>query len=496
MKSHWLSAAGYPLAAFLLLGAWTPSAVAAKPDLTKQPVAAPPPAWKAPPPSLATTPAGTRVAVLARHELPVVHVLVTVRAGSALDPRDRPGLAAATATMLDEGGAGARTAPEVAQAFADLGAELEDHFDTDQVQLKLTVLARNLDPALALLGDLLARPRFDADDWKRVQGRRLDEIRRHLDDPRHIADEVFERVLYGEHPYAHPFLGTLASIGALRADELRAFWAAHYGPRTVDVVLVGDVELGAATQAVGRALGDWRSTAKPPVSPPPPSVSLSPTDVVQRGPAAARVVLVDRPGAPQSQVRVGHLGRAQRSPDFAAMSVLEMVLGGSFTSRLNQNLREKHGYVYHAYAHFDLRDVAGPFACMYGVRTDATAAALEETVAELVGIRAPLAPAELDKGRALALQAVVEAFSDGSQTAEEVADLFAHGLPLDFWTKLPAAMAALDVPALTKVADKLFSPDALTIVVVGDRKAIEPELKKLPFVKTIEARDAEGRLLP
>jgi zinc protease len=455
--------------------------------LAQRPPATPAPEWKAPVPASATTPAGTRVVVLPQHDLPMVHVLVTIKAGSALDPANRPGLAAATATMLDEGGAGSRTAPEVAQAFADLGAELEDHFDVDQVQLKLTVLSRNLEPAMMLLGDLLARPRFAADDWKRVQSRRLDEIRRHLDDPRHIAEEVFERVLYGDHPYAHPFLGTLASVGAITAADLRAFYAAHYGPRTIGVVLVGDADVDGATQLVTRALGDWKSAAQPPAATPAPKAQ------------PPRVVLVDRPGAPQSQVRVGHLGRDQKttfaSGDFAALSVLETVLGGSFTSRLNQNLREKHGYVYGAFAHFDLRSVAGPFSCMYGVRTDATAAALKETVAELVGIRAPMSKDELEKGRALALQAVVESFSDGNRTVEDVADLLAHGLPLDFWSKLPAATAALDVPSLTKVAEKLFQPDQLTIVVVGDRKAVEPSLRLLPFVKSIELRDAEGRVL-
>jgi zinc protease len=210
---------------------------------------------------------------------------------------------------------------------------------------------------------------------------------------------------------------------------------------------------------------------------------------------AARVVLVDRPGAPQSQVRVGHLGRKGNTPDFVPLRLLGSLLGGPFTSRLNQNLREKHGFVYHAYARFNVRSDGGSFAATYGVRSDATAAALKETVAEIAGMRAPLPEAELEKGRSMMLQDIVETFADGGQTAAELARLVRYDLPLDFWSKLPATLAGLDVPAVTRVAQQLFFPERLTVVVVGDRKVIEPSLRTLSFVKTIEVRNAEGKLV-
>jgi predicted Zn-dependent peptidase len=471
-----LGSLGFPFALALSCALPFSSALAGavKPDLAVKPAVPKAQEWKAPVPERTTTPGGTSVIVLGERELPIVHVVATVAAGSALDPREHPGLAAAVAMMLEEGGAGARSAPELAHAFAALGVEPEIHVDPDTAELSFSVLSRNLDAALALLADMLARPRFDAAEWPRAQALRVDEIRRRLDEPPHLADEVFQRVLYGEHPYAHPSLGTPESLGAITIADLKRFYAEHYGPRTVSLVLVGDTTPAASAHILAEALKHWQSAAAAPKALPPPKAQ------------PARVVIVDRPGAPQSQLRVGHLGRERKTADFAALSLLETVLGGSFTSRLNQNLRERHGYAYGARAAFDLRAVEGPFDAQADVRTDVTGPALEETVRELTGMRAPIPDAEVQKGRSLVLQTVVDGFSDGKHAAFFVADLCAHGLPLDDWAKLPERLAALDGASLTRAAQKLFFPDALTIVVVGDRKAIEPQLKKLAFVKTIE----------
>ncbi|MGZ3443143.1 MAG: M16 family metallopeptidase, partial [Polyangia bacterium] len=273
------------------------------------------------------------------------------------------------------------------------------------------------------------------------------------------------------------------SVRALGVADLRAFWSAHYRLSAITFVLVGDTDVHAASTRL--AHGDPRKPKPATPAPPPPA----PT------PPPARVVLVDRPGASQSQIRVGHLGAARATPDFAALTLLETVLGGSFTSRLNLNLREKHGYTYGARASFELRTVAGPFVAAAGVRTDVTAAALAETVAEIAGMRAPLSAAELEKGRQLVMHTIVEAFGDGNDGAGYFADLAAHRIPLDAWSKLPAELGALDVATTTRAAARLFRPEELTIVVVGDRKAIEPALRALPFVKSIELRDSDGRVL-
>lgn len=458
------------------------SARAAQPALKRPTIAVAAP-WQAPVPSAVTTAAGTRVVVLSDTRLPLVHVMVTIAAGSALDPPSRPGLAAAVESMLQDGGAGARTAPELAAALAELGAELRENVEPDEVQLELTVLSRNLERALALLGDLVARPRFEAAEWKRAQAQRLAEIDRRRDDRSDIADDVFQRVLYGDHPYAHMPLGSAAAISAITPDELRAFYQAHYGPKTVAFVVSGDATAPSVAASVTRALGDWKSSALPP---PAPAPAVAP---------APRVVIVDQPGAPQSELRVGHLGRARVTPDFPSLLLLRTILGGSFTSRLNQNLREKHGYSYGAQAHFDFWRAPGPFRAQAAVRPDVTAAALGEIVHELRAIQEPIGDAELQKGRALLDAAIVESYSDGEASCTVLADLVTHALPLDAWSGLTTALRTLDAATVSRVAAALFMPDRLVIVVVGDRKLIEPSLRALPFVRAVEFRDAAGRLV-
>jgi zinc protease len=464
-----------------ILGAARPAGAAPPFELDHPPAITQPKAWHAPTPVAVVTPGGAQVVVLEEHQLPIVHLTAVVQAGAMLDPKDRPGLAAAVSLLVQEGGAGARTGTEVAAAFDELGGELEVVTEEGATRLSITVPSRNLDRAIGLLGDLLARPRLDNIEWiTRARGLRLAEIQHRRDEPHEMADDLFKHMVYGDHAYAHSVLGTPTAVKALATDELKQFYAAHYGPKTVSLLVVGDATLDAARSGVERALAGWRSTAEPPPSP----------ATASRG--GPRVVLVDRPGAPQSEVRVGHLGLAWGMPDVPAGMLLDMVLGGSFTSRLVQNLREKHGYTYGAHSVFELWRAAGPFAVSSAIRTDVTGPALKEIVAELEGMLKPLPAADLKKGRALVEATLVDRFSEGQGASRELAQLLEHGVSLDFWGKVPAAMAALEGRALTAAAARLFHPDALTIVVIGDRKLVEPQLRGLPFVKEIELRDLDG----
>ncbi len=428
-----------------------------------------------PPPSLpfvfaarsTTLPGGLGLVEVSRPMLPLVHLTVVVQAGSELDPAEQPGLSALTARALDEGGAGARGPREVDQAVDDLGAELEVKYGRAGVTFEMAVESSRLGAALNLLGDIVSRPRFDETELLAVQSRQLDDRKHQLDDPHEQAEEAFAHALYGAHPYGHPIVGTLAAIAALRSRDLRAFWAAHYGPRTTTVLVVGDVGQSPISSLVSTAFGGWQSKATTPVIA--PAITS----------AVTRLVLVDKPGAPQSEIRVGHSGEAWGTRDLAAASILEMVLGGSFTSRLVQNLRETRGYTYGITASWELERARGTFTVASALRTDATAPGIAEIIKELDAARAPIPVAELAKCRVMVESQFVKEWATAQGAIATLAHLVEYGQSVDILNQLVTAGAALTPATLSVAANTLIRPSQLLVVVVGDRKKIEASLRTL-----------------
>jgi zinc protease len=418
--------------------------------------------------------AGVRVLVLTQGALPLVHGIVSIQAGAELDPPDRLGRAALVASYLAEGGAGGRSATQLAEAFAALGTTLEAQAGGPTAHFNFAVQTGRLAQALALAADVVARPAMDGAELEAARKERLAAVQRMFDEPANQAELAFVGLVFGPHPYGRPLVGTLDGLRALTLEEVRAFHAARYGPQTTTVILVGQVELPAALEAVEKAFGGWQSEATPP--PIPPRTQVQPTH--WRG--------IDRPGAPQTEVRLGYASIARDSPDLPAMWLLEEILGGSFTSRLNQNLREKHGYTYGVGARFEPLRAGGVLEVSCAVRTDVTGASLTELLREFRGIGQPLAAAEVAKGKAQVRGGVVEAFSEGGLTAAELAQWVDDGAPLEALGKALKASQALDPKAVSAAARRLFVPRSLSGVLVGDRKAIDSQLAARPGMPKVE----------
>jgi zinc protease len=451
------------------------SLLAAAPSLPGAPKIGPRPEWRAPVPEQRRTADGMELIVLQRGGLPLERVVIALRAGSMLDPPATPGLANATAHMLEEGGAGELGRLALEQAFEALGAELHVQCTEDGVFLSFSVLAPKLQRALELLAAVLIRPRFDAAAWGEVKERILAEILREKDDPEKLAHELFAELVFTGHPYGHDPLGTAPAIRALDRDALAAFHRAHYGPAVASLVLVGPVAPQAATEMVDRAFAGWTADVQPPATTP-----------VER--SRPRFVLVDRPGAPQSELRLGHTGPPRATPDFPALCVLEMVLGGSFTSRLNQDLRERLGYTYDIGAHFALLRAGGRLTVTSAVRTDVTAEAIAEIRRQLEAVRRTISEDELRKAAALVESGIVDSFGDGAQAALLFAELALGAVPLDRYNRLPGELGRLDLSGVQAVGERLILPDDLVIVVVGDRRKIERGLRALPGLPELEPR--------
>jgi predicted Zn-dependent peptidase len=438
----------------------------ARPDLSSRPALGAAPSWEPPAPSVQTLSNGLRLVVVPRHQVPLVHVAIAVQAGSELDPPSQPGTAAAVARLAEEGGAGARDAAAFGEALSDLGLDLHRIVDEAGVRFSSAVTRDRLEPALALLADLVARPRLSPEEWPAVRARLVSELLHEEAEPREVAEAELARAIYGDHPYGHRSLGTRASLDALTTPVLRAFYDERWGPRTTSVVLVGDVTPEAGRALVEKALGGWKAKAAP------ATVAAAPARAKGR-----RIVIVDRPGATQSEVRVGHLGAAWDTPDLVALELLETVLGGSFTSRLVQNLREKHGWTYGAQAEWTLRRAAGTFMVRAAIRTDATAPAVREILSEIAGMRAPIPTAELQKARALARQKQLERWASSQMAALMVAELLLADRTPELLRSIYRGLDGLDGAALGAAAARQLAPEALTVVIVGDRARVLPALR-------------------
>lgn len=472
-----------PLA--LALGAlslWAVMSSAQGPDRSTPPRPGPPPAVNLPAIVRRALPNGVPVWTVERHEVPVVQVTLVVRAGAAMDPPDRFGLASLTAAMLDEG-AGGRDALAVADALEVLGAELVTSASWDASLVGLHVSSARLGDALPILADVILRPAFGGADLERLRDERLTALAQAQDSPAALAGLAFPLFVYGpEHRYGTGLQGTRTTLRMVTTADLRAFHAQAYRPERAVFLVVGDVTPDAAVRALEPHFGAWRAEGPAPA---PPAVPPSPA------PQVRRVYLVDKPGAAQSQIRIGWVGAPRATPDYYALEVLNTILGGSFTSRLNQNLREQHGYAYGASSTFDFRLGAGPFVASAGVQTDKTAEALTEFFKELDGVRRPIPADELARAKNYLALRFPRRFETTRGVAAQLAELVTYDLPEAFFTTYVERIQAVTAEQVARAAAAYIRPERFVVVVVGDRQATEGRVRALGLgpVTVVSAAD-------
>lgn len=474
-----------PIAVTLVGMAFAPGAGAAALDRGRKPVPGPTPAIATPRITRTTLANGLPVWVVSRHGLPVVSVLVQIRAGSAQDDA-HPGLAAMTAALLDEGSA-KHSALEFAQATSFLGASLVASSGYEQTSISLLTLTRHLDAGLGLLGEMLVGPSFKPEEVERERTSRLQSLKQARDVASTTADRVFNMVALGaDHPYGRPPAGTLASIAAITRDDVLGYFGSFYRPNNAVVIVVGDVTAEAIVPRLESALGAWTAAPLPAGS----------RDVPAK-PAAkpTAVYLVDKPGAAQSEIRIGHAGAPRTAdPDYYALQVLNTVLGGQFTSRVNLNLREKHGFTYGARSTWAFRRGAGPFVASSGVFTAKTDSALVEFIKEIRDVRGarPITADEVEFARNALQRGYPRRFETDDEIADVLADFTLYELPESEISNFPAQIGRVRAEDATRVAKAYIAPDRLAIVVVGDLAKIRPGIEALEL-GPISVLDAEGK---
>ena len=470
-------------ASSLLIAALLSSASAQQPDRSQAPTLGPPPVLKLPQIQKRTLSNGLPVWLIESHEVPLVQVNLLVHGGSADDPAGKFGLASLTAAMLDEG-AGARSSLEIADALDFLGAQLGTSGSFDASSVRLNVPVARLGDALPIMADVALRPSFPQQDLERLRQERLTSLLQAQDDPASIAAILFGRILFGaSHRYGTSGIGTEAALKGFTADDLRGFHTAYFTPSNAALVVVGDVALDGVLPLLEQQFGGWKGM---------PRARAALPSVRQL--ARRQVYIVDKPGAEQSQVRIGWIGVPRSTPDYFTIVVMNTVLGGSFTSRLNQNLREKHGYAYGASSAFDMRLSAGPFLAGAGVQTDKTADAVREFFNELEAIRKPVGAEELAKAKnylALGLPADFETTGDLSRRMEE---MMVYGLPENYFEEYVQKIQAVTAADVQKAAAAYIQPAKFAVVVVGDAKTIEAPLRALGLgpVRVMSVKEALG----
>jgi zinc protease len=437
-----------------------------------------------PPITVRTLPNGLAIWIVEQHELPLVDATLIVRTGPEADPADKLGLATLVADLLDEG-----TAKRSALALADqtqfLGAQLFTGSGWDQSTISLHVPTARLDSALALMAEVALTPAFAEAELERLRTSRLTALLQLRDQGPAIATRVYSQVVFGgEHPFGRPSNGTEATTKAITRADVAKFHDTWYRPNNAVMLVVGDITPDDAEKRVAALFGAWEKKAVP-------------ARRVPSAPAArpTTIVLVDKPSAPQSSFRIGGVGIARRSPDAFPVQVMNTVLGGSFTSRLNDNLREKKGYTYGANSGFSQRRSPGPWTASSEVVAAKSDSALLEFMKELRAIRERVPDAELQKTKEYLQRQLAGDFESTRDIAAQLVPLAVYGLPRDYWSRYTANVGGVTAADVQRAARTYVDPSKLTIVIVGDRKTLEPALKATG-VGPIEIRDIEGKVVP
>ena len=465
---------GRPRATLTVSGRKAATVTAAPLDRSVRPASAPAVPFRAPVPEVRTLRGGAKLWVIPRRDLPIVAATSVVAAGASAHGPDLGGLAALTASMLDEGTA-TRSAHEIALAAEGMGTHLSTSCGWDGSYVGFQCLTPHLDASLDLAVDLLLNPAFPEAEYRRVRGQVEAGLRAERDSADARAHRGLLRALYGPgHPYRTTVDGDEGAVAGLDHAQLGDFHRRFYRPDRSAWIVAGDVDPDRIAAAFDARLAGWAGAGEA------PSPVDRPADA-----ARPRLLLLDRPGSAQAVLRVGQVGVIRLDPDYEDLLVLNQVLGGQFTSRLNAKLREEKGFTYGARSSFDVRRGPGPFSAAAAVQTDRAAEALADLLAEVEAIVAdrPTTPKELDDARRALIEGQARQFETPTSLVSRYAALSLHGLPPDYHARYADRLGAVTVESLTAAARRHIRPSGLVAVVVADASAVADDLRRLDWAE-------------
>ena len=427
---------------------------------------------------------GLDVWLVRNSEIPVVSMNLVLKTGGTVDPKDRAGLASMTSSLLDTG-TKTRSAVEIANELQSIGAFVNAGSSWDSASVSMQTLTRNFDKALDIYSDVITNASFPADELETLRKRTMIAFLQRKDNPNAIASVVYDALLYGkDHPYGKSLGGDETSIKAITKSDIEKFYQTYYRPNNAAMIVVGDTDMKTLVPKLEKAFANWKAGEFPRMEVP-KTVAFD----------KAGIYIVDKPGAAQSVVSIGQIGVARDNPDYFPLQVMNSILGGQFSARVNMNLREDKGYTYGARTSWSMRRGAGPFEASAGVQTAVTKESVMEFMKEIQGIRGdiPVTTAELEYNKQSLIRRYPASFETNGQIAGQLSNLIVYNLPDSYFNDYISRINAVKVEDVNRVANKYLTPDKMAILIVGDKKVIEPKLKEIDvWGSTIKFLDSEG----
>jgi len=465
---------GLLLCAGLLLGFAVLSAREFPPEVP------PPKAIDLPTPQVRKLPNGLQVVVIERHSLPLLTLRLVVKSGAEADPPTLPGTAQLTAGLLSQGTA-RRSAREIAEAVDFVGGSLEADAGWDSSFVSLTVLADHTELAFDLLADVVRHPAFAPAELERQRKQTLSALEVVRDDPAYLADTVFTLLIFSETPYGHPADGTEESVRRITPQDLRTFHEQHYRPSNCVLAAVGDITAEQALTLAGKFFGAWEDRPVPP----------RPAGVVAAM-HPRRIVVIDKPDAVQTEIRVGNLAIRRDSLDYYALTVANQILGGPAANRLFKALRSQQGLTYGASSDLVCQQMLGSWVAKTFTRTAETARSVQQVLEQMQRLRdQPITTSELRTAQSYLVGHMALEFESSDDIAAQFLELMDHDLPLDYWSRFPQEIQAVGTEEVLRATQRYLDPERNVIVLVGSAAGFSRELDKLGAYEVIPVRDLD-----
>ena len=435
----------------------------------RPPRSLPAPDIKFPPYEIQTLANGLQVVAVLHHEQPVVSMRMIVGTGSASDPKEKLGLAHLVASLLDQGTT-SQSARQMNDAIDSIGGAMGAGAASDLSFVNMVVMKDSFEPGLRMLADMVEHPAFSAEEIDRQREQQLSFLRVSLDDPAYLANAVFDRLVYGFNGYGMPDSGTPATMAGITRSDLLGFHQKYFAPTNAILAIVGDVTADEAFDTVKKVFGGWQSREVPRER------------FVEPPSSARRVIVIDKPDAVQTEIRVGSIGVPRHHPDFMALNLAIRILGGEGSNRLHQVLRTDRGLTYGAQADMNTLKESGDFVAGTNTRSDATGEVVRLIVDEMWRLqRERVSEAELGAAKAFLTGSFPLTIETPDSIALQVLNVMFYGLPLEQLQTFRERVNRVTVDDIERVARFYLKPDAVSVVLVGNASVFTPQLRGVGF---------------